>query len=139
MRTGWTTVQRRLGILILCLAALGVCLLLTGRTPPLPADLPIWQKAAAHASHLVLYALMVALPLVGWTMLSAGGYPIALFGSVHLPPLVAVDPALFALLRRAHTLLALVLFLTILMHFGAALLHAWIRRDGVFRSIVPWR
>ena len=56
-----------------------------------------------------------------------------------LPPLVAVDPALFALLRRAHTLLALVLFLTILMHFGAALLHAWIRRDGVFRSIVPWR
>ena len=56
-----------------------------------------------------------------------------------LPPLVAVNPALFALLRRAHTLLALVLFLTILMHFGAALFHAWLRRDGVFRSMVPWR
>jgi hypothetical protein len=56
-----------------------------------------------------------------------------------LVPLVAVNPALFALLRRAHTLLALVLFLTILMHFGAALFHAWLRRDGVFRSMVPWR
>jgi Prokaryotic cytochrome b561/Catalase len=56
-----------------------------------------------------------------------------------LVPPVAVNPALFALLRRAHTLLALVLFLTILMHFGAALFHAWLRRDGVFRSMVPWR
>jgi cytochrome b561 len=139
MRTWLIDLHKPLGILILCLAAIRLCLRLIGPVPALPADLPAWQRWAAHGSHFVLYALMVALPLVGWTMLSAGGYPIALFGSVHLPPLVAVDPALFALLRRAHTLLALVLFLTILMHFGAALLHAWIRRDGVFRSIVPWR
>jgi cytochrome b561 len=82
---------------------------------------------------------MFALPLVGWTMLSAGGYPIALFGTFHLPPLGPVDPMLFAILRRAHTLLALLLFVTILAHLGAALFHAWIRRDGVFRSMVPWR
>ena len=50
-----------------------------------------------------------------------------------------VDPMLFAFLRRAHTLLALLLFLTILAHLGAALFHAWIRRDGVFHSMVPWR
>jgi cytochrome b561 len=131
--------HKPLGILILCLAALRVCLRLTGRTPPLPDDLPIWQKGAAYASHLVLYALLFAQPLVGWTMLSAGGYPIALFGTVHLPPLVPVDPMLFAFLRRAHTLLAYLLFLTILAHLGAALFHAWIRRDGVFHSMVPWR
>jgi cytochrome b561 len=139
MRTWLIDLHRPLGILILCLVAIRICLRLIGPVPALPADLPAWQTRAAHASHLVLYGLMVALPLVGWTMLSAGGYPIALFGSVHLPPLVAVDPALFALLRRAHTLLALVLFLTVLMHFGAALFHAWLRRDGVFGSMVPWR
>jgi len=139
MRTWLIDLHKPLGILILCLAALRVCLRLTGRTPPLPADLPIWQKAAAHASHLVLYALMFALPLVGWTMLSAGGYPIALFGTFHLPPLGPVDPMLFSVLRRAHTLLAFLLFATILAHLGAALFHAWIRRDGVFRSMVPWR
>jgi len=139
MRTWLIDLHRPLGILILCLAALRVCLRLAGRTPPLPDDLPLWQKAAAHASHLVLYALLFALPLVGWTMLSAGGYPIALFGAVHLPPLGPVDPMLFAFLRRAHTLLALLLFLTILAHLCAALFHAWIRRDGVFHSMVPWR
>ena len=139
LRTWLIDLHKPLGILILCLAALRVCLRLMRPAPPLPDDLPIWQKAAAYASHLVLYALMFALPLVGWTMLSAGGYPIALFGSFHLPPLSPVDPTLFALLRRAHTLLAFLLFLTILAHLGAALFHAWIRRDGVFRSMAPWR
>lgn len=137
-RTWLIDVHRPLGILILCLAAVRVVLRLTRPTPPLPDDLPIWQKAAAHASHLVLYILLFALPLVGWTMLSAGGYPITLFSSFHLPPLGPVDPTLFAFLRRAHTLLAFLLFLTILAHLGAALFHAWIRRDGVFRSMVPW-
>jgi len=139
IRTWLIDLHKPLGILILCLAAVRVCLRLAYPVPALPADLPIWQKGAAHASHLVLYALMFALPLVGWTMLSAGGYPIALFGAIHLPPLGRVDPTLFALLRRAHTVLALLLFLTILMHLCAGLFHAWIRRDGVFRSMVPWR
>jgi cytochrome b561 len=33
------------------------------------------------------YAQMFALPLVGWTMLSAGGYTISLVSSVHVPRL----------------------------------------------------
>jgi cytochrome b561 len=39
---------------------------------------------------------MFALPLIGWTMLSAGGHTISLVGSVHLPRPVGFDPALFA-------------------------------------------
>jgi cytochrome b561 len=33
---------------------------------------------AAKLSHLVLYALMAAMPLIGWAMLSAAGYPVTL-------------------------------------------------------------
>jgi cytochrome b561 len=69
-----------------------------------------------------------SLPLVGWTMLSAGGYTISLIGSVHLHPPVGFDSALFALMRRPYTLLALIHFLTILMQFGAGPFHAWVRR-----------
>jgi cytochrome b561 len=131
--------HKPLGILILCLAAIRLCLRLTRPTPALPSDLPLWQKAAAHASHLALYGLMFASPLVGWAMLSAGGYPVTLFGWIQLPPLGAIDPPRFSHLRQAHTLLALLLFLTILAHLGAALFHTWIRRDSVFHSMVPWR
>ena len=121
--------------------ALGVLVLLRlynrlrHRPPPLPADLPVWQVMAARASHWMLYALMLAMPLIGWAMLSAGGYPIVLWGGLHLPPIVPHTPALYAALRNAHSLLAYVLFATVLMHVGAALFHLWVRRDGVFQAM----
>lgn len=80
---------------------------------------------------------MFALPLIGWTMLSAGGYTISVVGSVHLPPPVGFDPALFAPMRRPYTLLAPIHFLTMLMHLGAGPFLAWVGRAGEFRSMVP--
>ena len=35
--------------------------------------------------------------------------------------------------------LILLLFATFLAHFGAALFHGLIRRDGVFESMASWR
>lgn len=51
--------HRPLGIAILILAMLRLINRLRNRPPPLPADLPAWQKAAAIASHWLLYALML--------------------------------------------------------------------------------
>ena len=127
--------HRPLGIAILLLAVLRLYNRLRHRPPPLPADLPAWQVLAAKASHWMLYALMLAMPLIGWAMLSAGGYPIVLGGGLHLPPIVPHTPALYAALRNAHSLLAYVLFATVLMHVGAALFHLWVRRDGVFQAM----
>lgn len=138
MRNWLIDLHKPLGLLLLCLVALRLCVRLLASTPPLPADLPGWQRAGAHASHGLLYALMVTQPLVGWAMLSAGGYPIVLFGEIVLPPIAPIMPLLFAILRELHMLLALLLFAAILAHVGAALVHAWIRRDGVFRSMQPW-
>ncbi|WP_421569985.1 cytochrome b [Stenotrophomonas sp. PD6] len=127
--------HRPLGIAILLLALLRLVNRLRHRPPPLPADLPAWQAAAAHASHWVLYGLMLAMPLVGWAMLSAGGYPIQMWPGVLLPPIVPHDPSLYAALRSAHSLLAYVLFATVVLHLCAALFHLWVRRDGVFQAM----
>ena len=131
--------HRPLGILILVLAGLRLAYRWRHAPPPLPADLPSWQKRAAHASHILLYGLMLAMPLIGWAMLSAARYPVILAGSVVLPPILPQDPMLYAALRRLHTALAYGLFALILAHLAAALLHALIRRDGVFASMAPWR
>ncbi len=57
----------------------------------------------ASTSEKLLYALMFALPLVGWGMLSAGHYPIVMFGPLHLPPILPANPMLYALLaQNAH-------------------------------------
>lgn len=129
------SIHKPLGIGILVLVLVRIATRLWSGAPPLPGDLPWWMSAAAKASHLLLYALMLAMPLIGWAMLSAGGYPIVLYGPIHLPPIAPHDAALHALLRAAHTRLALLLFLTILAHLGAALFHGLVRRDGVVRSM----
>ena len=124
--------HRPLGIAILLLAIVRLVNRLSRPTPALPGDLPAIQKFAAHASHWLLYGLMLAMPLIGWAMLSAGGYPIPLFGVVHLPAILPHSPEAYGMLRPLHGVLAYVLFATILAHLGAALFHAWVRRDAVF-------
>jgi cytochrome b561 len=72
-------------------------------------------------------------------MLSAGRYPIVMFGALHLPPILPARPELYATLRETHTILAYLLFLTFLAHFGAVLFHTLILRDGLLNRMVPWR
>ncbi len=113
------SIHKPLGALLLVLVAIRLINRLLTPPPPLPAGLPGILRFAAHASHWLLYALMIALPLVGWGMLSAGGYPIDLVGSLHLPPILAHSSSLYAVLRPAHTVLAYLLFATFLAHLAA--------------------
>jgi len=127
--------HRPIGIAILILAVIRLGVRVTHRPPPLPADVPAMQAAAARASHYVLYGLMIAMPLIGWAMQSAGGYPVILWKGVVLFPILPHAVQLYGWLRFAHGLLAYAFFLLILAHLGAALFHGLIRRDGVFRSM----
>jgi cytochrome b561 len=129
------SLHRPLGIAILLLALVRLGVRLTHRVPELPADLPASQKLLAHASHWVLYALMIAMPLIGWAMVSASGMPVLLTHGLRLFSIAPHDVVLFGILRQAHSVLAYALFLVILAHLSAALLHALIRRDGVFDSM----
>jgi cytochrome b561 len=129
------SIHKPIGILILVLAALRLVNRLIFPPPPLPTGMPAPLRFAATASHWLLYILMFAQPIVGWAMLSAGGYPIAMIGTFHLPPILPHDAALYAILRPLHTVLAFALFATFLLHLAAALTHAFIFRDGVFRSM----
>jgi cytochrome b561 len=133
------SIHRPLGIAIFVLCVIRIVNRLINPPPELPDMLPSLQRFAAKASHIVLYALMFIMPLVGWGMLSAARYPIVLYGPLRLPPILPHDLTLYAWLRDLHTDLAYLFFATFLVHFGAALFHGLIRRDGVFASMTSWR
>jgi len=133
------SIHKPLGMLVLILVAIRLVNRLLNPPPPLPSGMPGWQRVAAHSSHVVLYALMFVVPLVGWAMLSAARYPIVLYGPLQLPPIAPQSPTLFAVLRETHTVLALLLFATFLAHLSAALMHALIFRDDVFPSMTSFR
>jgi cytochrome b561 len=130
-------IHKPLGILILILALIRLIVRLRYGAPPLPLDLPEPMKLAAYLSHYALYALMIAMPLIGWAMLSAAEYPVTLWPGIWLPQILPRSPSLHTLLWNAHFYLAFLFFALILMHLAAALFHALIRRDGVFDSMGP--
>ena len=131
-------IHRPLGISILILALIRLVTRLTNRTPALPPTVPPSERMIMKLSEFAMYALFIALPLVGWAMLSAGHYPIVMFGSVHLPPILAPQPMLYATLRRTHTILAYALFLAFLAHMSGVLFHTWIIRDHFLSRMLPW-
>jgi cytochrome b561 len=132
-------VHRPLGALVFVLAIARLIVRWRSTLPPFPETMSARERTLASASEKLMYALMLSLPLVGWAMLSAGHTPIVLIGALHLPPLLAPNPPLFAVLRTLHTVLAYTLFVAFLAHLGAVLFHTLIVRDGLLSRMLPWR
>lgn len=127
-------VHKSLGVVLLVLLLIRLAVRLRHAPPALPAAMPRWQQLGALASHWLLYTLMLGLPLLGWAMQGAGGYPLVVAGWL-LPAIAPQDPQLYALLRAGHGYLAYLLFSLILLHLAAGLCHGLIRRDGVLASM----
>src|ERR1700733_461816 len=95
------SIHKPLGVAILVLALIRLAVRLRYGAPALPADLPEPMKLAAHLSHYAFYVWMIALPLIGWGMLSAASYPIVLFGGVELPAILPQSDSLHTALWNA--------------------------------------
>lgn len=131
-------IHRPLGIMILILAAVRLANRMFTTLPPFPPTMSNRERRIASVTERFLYGLMFALPLVGWGMLSAGHYPIVMIGPVHLPPILPAVPALYAILRQTHTLLAYLLFATFLFHLGTVLFHTLVVRDRLLNRMAVW-
>ena len=132
------SLHRPLGIAILALVVIRFVNRQLTSLPPFPATMSRAERLAATASEYAMYCLMFVQPLVGWGMLSAARYPVVLFGPVHLPFILPHDAMLYAVLRKAHTVLAYLFLLMFLAHFGAVLYHTLIVRDGLLKRMAPW-
>ena len=133
------SIHRPLGITILVLVIIRYVNRRLNPPPPFLADMSSEERFVAHASEMMMYAMMFVLPLIGWGMLSAARYPIVLYGPLHLPPILPHSPMLYAVLRKTHTIVAYLFFATFIAHFGAVLFHTLILRDGLIDRMVPWR
>jgi cytochrome b561 len=136
---GLVSIHRPLGILILILVVIRFVNRQFSTMPPFPPTMSSQERFIAHASEILLYTLLFVQPLVGWGMLSAARYPIVLYGPLHLFPILPHSVMLYAGLRKAHTVLAYLLFLAFIAHFGAVLFHTLILRDRLFSRMAPYR
>ncbi len=131
--------HKSFGMTILALVLLRLGWRLFSPAPPLPAAMPSLQRLAAHGSHVLLYGLLIAMPIVGWITSSASHLTVTWFGLFAFPNLVGPDPELAKLAKATHAAMAWVLLVTASLHASAALWHHFVQKDSVLRRMLPLR
>src|SRR3979411_2309551 len=94
--------HKSVGITILGLAVIRLLWRWANPPPALPSTLKPYERLLAGLTHFGLYLLLFAMPLTGWMMTSARGFPVSWFGFFQLPDLVPKNRALDEALLTTH-------------------------------------
>ena len=100
---------------------------------------PRWQERIASLTHLALYALLLAMPLSGWILNSASGFPLQWFGLVNLPAIAGKDHDLHELAEDIHEWLFWAMVTLVVLHAAAAFYHHLFQRDATLTRMLPGR
>jgi cytochrome b561 len=145
-RFGYFQFHKSIGFTVLALSVLRLAWRLINPVPPLPRGMGTAMRFVAHATHFLLYAAIIVIPLSGWLMVSASslGLGTPYFGLFHIPDL----PFLSSLSRAGrqpyreafetvHVYVAWATIALVPIHIVAALYHQFLRRDDVLKRMLP--
>jgi cytochrome b561 len=127
-----------LGLSVFILVWVRLAARLFGKAPPIVPVPPRWQVLVAHFSELAIYVFMIAMPLLGWLILSADNESVQLLG-LRLPALIAENEPLAKQLEEVHGLIGNVGYFLIGIHAAAALVHHYVQRDNTLVRMLPGR
>jgi cytochrome b561 len=115
--------HQTLGIAVLLMVVLRMAWLSQSPAPPMRADLHFWQRQLARATHVGLYALMLAFPVTGVLLTAWRGEVLDIYGW-SVTGLLAPNAELAAVVAFLHNLaLPTLFYLAIFMHLGAVTKH----------------
>lgn len=131
IRSANVALHRALGVVLLIMILARIAWRTYDEPPALPASMSAQERTGARLGHTLLYILMLAMPILGLLVSDTGGRATDVFGLFTVPVMVGENEGLHEFFEDAHKLGAYALGLLIIVHFGAAMLHRFIRRDGV--------
>lgn len=128
--------HKSLGVVIFALVVVRLLLRLLLGAPAYKPPLGWFNEKLAGLAHLLLYAVMFAMPISGYIMTMASKHEFALFGRWPMPNIVPANEALAQSAQQAHMALALALGALVALHLLASLYHK-MRGDGVYERMWP--
>lgn len=127
--------HKLMGLVVLAMVLIRLAYRLSAGAPDHEPTITDWQRVVSRLNHWALYALLIAMPIVGY--LGVAYYPALDVFNFKLPALVAPDKPLAEQVFFWHMVGAYVLIALIALHVLAALYHYLIRRDNVLGRMLP--
>jgi cytochrome b561 len=137
---------RAAGLFVHVSAGLAILVALVARVlwrmvdPPLPAEPTIlgkWSDRASRFAHYALYALLVAVAVVGIVLQFARGDALPLLGLAEIPSPWTANRAFARSMKETHEVLANALIILAALHAAAALAHHWVLHDRTLVRMLP--
>jgi cytochrome b561 len=125
------------GLALLVLVVLRIIERLRLGAPGLPSSMNGLEALLAHSAHVILYALLLVIPLLGVTLVWLRGDTLSFFGLFSFPALFAPNKELAGLVKEIHSLCANGILIVAGLHAAAALWHHFVRRDDVLQRMLP--
>lgn len=127
-----------LGLGVFALVFVRLAIRLATPSPRMSPQTPAWQRHLASVMHVLLYAFLVLMPLLGWLALSAGGKVVPFFG-LELPGLVAPDKDFAHTVEEIHETIGTIGYYLVGLHAAAALYHHYVVHDDTLLRMLPQR
>ena len=137
-RASLKTLHFTLGLTLFTLVWVRLIAKLVSPAPLIHLPIARWQEVTAKVVQALLYLLMIAMPLLGWLILSASGKLIPFYGW-QLPALITENKGLVETIKEIHEIGALAIHLLVGIHAAAALDHHYFVRDNTLLHILPER
>ena len=129
----------QLGLIVTVLFVIRIFLRIRYGAPPLPAEMPGWQKFSAHVAHWGLYLLIGSLIISGMLSAVNADSIIAPFGLFAYGDGKGLEET-FLFFRTIHEWVTDIIIALIAIHVLAALYHLIVARDGsTERMLRFWR
>ena len=140
VREGLKFLHNPAGTVIFALVLARIVWRLLSSAPGMPVDMRPWERLAANLTHLALYAMMIAIPLLGILFTLARGRPID-FGvfQIAYPLNHIIGATTMKGMKAAHEWLGQAVLGLAFIHTAAALWHHYVRRDDVLTRMLPKR
>ena len=129
--------HRSFGVLVFAISLVRVLVRIAHGAPGPAAGLNMFERVASATVHYAMYALLFAMPVIGWLMTSAYRVDVSVFGLFTLPHVVAQNEETFKLFQRLHFIGGITLTLLVLMHVGAVIKHTFLSKDTVLWRMLP--
>ena len=130
--------HKAIGVVVLALALAKLGWKLADRKPGFGPEVRAYERAGATATHWILSALLIVLPVTGYLISTSEGAAIDVFGLFAVPAFFDVTAGTRDLAIDLHYYLAYGGIALVGIHAGAALKHTFIDKGStLIRMLIP--